>query len=265
MTIPIDEHLASFAFHPHEPWLVTGGKDGVKLIKLDNRVSEPQSLLADSTTKIAFNPNGDWLAAQTTDGNLYAWETLELNQDFDSIEIKVSEVNSFAFDLASSQSSSIIIAAVRERILNYLNLQHSSETRYDLEYLGHDAKITVLTYSHDNVWLATASLDGIIRIWEPPMFFPFDPLLRSLLKSDDSSALLSFQCGINSINYGSSCSGTSNCPFGTCQENLIQIGVESLLQLACGRAGRNLTQAEWTEYFLNEPYRLVCPQWPAGK
>ncbi|MCK9926644.1 winged helix-turn-helix domain-containing protein [Frankia sp. Mgl5] len=34
--------------------------------------------------------------------------------------------------------------------------------------------------------------------------------------------------------------------------------------VACGIAGRNLTRAEWDQYFPNRPYRQTCPQWPAG-
>jgi hypothetical protein len=38
-----------------------------------------------------------------------------------------------------------------------------------------------------------------------------------------------------------------------------------LLAAACQAAGRNLTQAEWTQYLPNDgSYRLVCPQWPSG-
>lgn len=33
---------------------------------------------------------------------------------------------------------------------------------------------------------------------------------------------------------------------------------------ACRIAGRNLTQAEWQQFFPGSPYRLSCPQWPAG-
>ena len=33
---------------------------------------------------------------------------------------------------------------------------------------------------------------------------------------------------------------------------------------ACSIAGRNLTKAEWTQYFPSRPYHATCPQWPAG-
>jgi hypothetical protein len=33
---------------------------------------------------------------------------------------------------------------------------------------------------------------------------------------------------------------------------------------ACRIAGRNLTRAEWDQYFHGRPYRVTCPQWPPG-
>jgi WD40 repeat protein/DNA-binding SARP family transcriptional activator len=33
---------------------------------------------------------------------------------------------------------------------------------------------------------------------------------------------------------------------------------------ACRIAGRNLTKAEWTQFFPNRPYHATCPKWPAG-
>jgi len=39
---------------------------------------------------------------------------------------------------------------------------------------------------------------------------------------------------------------------------------DSWAEHACSIAGRNLTQAEWQQYFPSRPYHVTCPQWPAG-
>ena len=36
------------------------------------------------------------------------------------------------------------------------------------------------------------------------------------------------------------------------------------VQRACKTAGRNLTRAEWKQFFPNRPYQVTCRQWPAG-
>ena len=34
---------------------------------------------------------------------------------------------------------------------------------------------------------------------------------------------------------------------------------------ACRIAGRNLTQAEWQQFFPGSPYRVTCPHWPDSR
>ena len=43
------------------------------------------------------------------------------------------------------------------------------------------------------------------------------------------------------------------------------LDANELVGLACQMAGRNLTQAEWVQYFGEEPYHITCEQWPAGQ
>jgi hypothetical protein len=40
--------------------------------------------------------------------------------------------------------------------------------------------------------------------------------------------------------------------------------LDGWVERACAVAGRNLTEAEWEEYFPSLPYATTCPQWPEG-
>jgi len=40
--------------------------------------------------------------------------------------------------------------------------------------------------------------------------------------------------------------------------------MDSLLEIACQTAGRNLSLSEWSQYFPGEEYRKTCQQWPVG-
>jgi WD40 repeat protein len=40
---------------------------------------------------------------------------------------------------------------------------------------------------------------------------------------------------------------------------------DSFLEKACQVAGRNLTHAEWAQYFPGEPYRITCLAYPEGE
>ena len=48
-------------------------------------------------------------------------------------------------------------------------------------------------------------------------------------------------------------------------DGLRDVRLESWQARACGQAGRNLTQAEWQQYFGGDPYRKTCEQWPEGE
>jgi len=41
--------------------------------------------------------------------------------------------------------------------------------------------------------------------------------------------------------------------------SLWPLKLDELIALACRTAGRNLTMAEWKQYFAGQPYRKVCP------
>ena len=38
--------------------------------------------------------------------------------------------------------------------------------------------------------------------------------------------------------------------------------LEELMKLACRAAGRNLTEAEWQQYFYGQPRQKTCPELP---
>lgn len=45
---------------------------------------------------------------------------------------------------------------------------------------------------------------------------------------------------------------------------VVDTRLPSWTERACAIAGRNLTQAEWAQFFPSRSYHATCPQWPAG-
>jgi WD40 repeat protein len=43
-----------------------------------------------------------------------------------------------------------------------------------------------------------------------------------------------------------------------------KLDLSSWQELACHRVGRNMTMAEWRQFFGEEPYRLTCPEFNAN-
>jgi hypothetical protein len=44
----------------------------------------------------------------------------------------------------------------------------------------------------------------------------------------------------------------------------VDTSTDTWVARACKTAGRNLTRAGWRQFFPTLPYRVTCPQWPAG-
>jgi hypothetical protein len=45
---------------------------------------------------------------------------------------------------------------------------------------------------------------------------------------------------------------------------VVDTRMSTWVERACRIAGRNLTRAEWDEFFPSRPYQVACPQWPSA-
>ena len=122
-----------------------------------------------------------------------------------------------------------------------------------LEWIGSDAQSPgdQLTYAPDGSQFAALQADRI-RVWDG--------------RSGDYEASLALPADLTaapSISYLPDSSGlllTAN-DGRTWTVNTL---TSTWAARACSIAGRNLTQAEWQQFFPGSSYRLTCPQWPAG-
>ena len=116
-----------------------------------------------------------------------------------------------------------------------------------LPLIGIGGPVTSLAFHQDGDVLASGSENKLIALWNmnPPQLIggPFTG-------SDGAVTGLAFSPD-NSILYSGSDAGT-----------ISQWDIEAWKQLACRLAGRNLSRAEWEQFFLNEPYRATCDQFP---
>jgi len=127
---------------------------------------------------------------------------------------------------------------------------------------GHRAGINIVAFNRDGKFMATASKDGDIVLWDMnqrEMYARFaisSEGVNSVAFAPDGGILASGSC--DRINASKLCIGG--------RILVIDIDPQSWLLKACQTAGRNLTRAEWAQYFPpNEKFRITCPQWPAGE
>jgi WD40 repeat protein len=130
---------------------------------------------------------------------------------------------------------------------------------------GHTPPVTGAAFDPAGSFLATTSVFGGTRLWDPATGLGYgDELVgssrpASLLSSIEPPPFLALRNGFS--------------PDG---KQLAVAGVETRAMVwdvdpavwrrrACAIVGRNLTREEWTLYLPpGKPYRATCPEWPTG-
>ncbi len=116
---------------------------------------------------------------------------------------------------------------------------------------GHTTGVTSLAFSPDGLTLASGGQDGMLILWD---VLSRRAIGNPLRLTSGAATSLAFGPGGLTLASGSD----------TRQVMLWDVSPLSWIERACELAGRNLTQAEWQQYFPGETYRLTCPQYPAG-
>lgn len=117
---------------------------------------------------------------------------------------------------------------------------------------GHTDAIWSVAFSRDAKTLASGSQDKTIILWDVS-----NPALPSRI------SVLSNKSEVTSVAFHPSGKQLAS---GSWDGNIILWDMElsSWITKVCQRAGRNLTQVEWAQYFPGAAYRKTCEQWPVG-
>ena len=211
---------------------------------------------------VAFSRDGRLLASSDYgEGRIRVWDvSTALSMPNAITEVAVlSSVERLA--LVTFSPNGDVVAAGGDRGTVYL--WNVSSVRSDggvgsevAELRGHDQLVIGLDFSPDGRTLATGGRDGTIRLWD----------VAAALKSGGSGAevpeFTGHTGGVNGVAFRPD--GQWLASGGV--DNLVQlwpVGAEASRELACRRATRNLTWAEWAEDFGSEqPYRKTCPDLP---
>jgi len=115
---------------------------------------------------------------------------------------------------------------------------------------GHLDDIWNIDFSPNSHWLVTSSQDGTVRLWD--------------LTADDPSVSFIVLAGAGGVGSYVAISDhwfvTSNGLRPTM--HLWNLRLNELIESACRIAGRNLTEAEWSQYLGRQEYRKICPDLP---
>lgn len=252
-------------------------------------MGEPLSKHTREIISLSFSPEDNWLASGSSDDKLIIW-----NVHTSNFERVLSEHSNWVSSLDFSPNGKLIVSGSYDNTILFWETDgFSLANQYAI---GHSAWVTSLQFSPDGKKLASGGWDGVINLWDTatqklignPMkefewteilsiaFSPDGQILASG-KTDKSVTLWDVEVQqmigeplkahthfVNSVVF----SPDGNYLVSAGEDGRIvvwNIGTESIIDKTCLRVGRNFTQAEWQQYFPNEPYRFTCPQFPAGE
>ncbi len=296
---------------------IKDGTEGTEIIKIEGL-----------TYDLTFSPDSKWVAAAASRINqaaLYNFET-------ESTMILDHGAKLYAFDF--SPDSTQIVTAGGDKLLRFWYLESGTELSvietpaslqavayhpdgvqlatsmegkiiiWDIEkkteitHLLHAGELHNIAYSNDGKWLATASSEGAIRLWDVENGYALFPtILRmngqasALVFSPDSSLLAAGSSNyfayiwdialgqeITRLPHSDVVTSVEFSPDGlelaTVARKTLQLWdipalpvtrTDTLVETACAHLVSNLSQTEWQLFYADEEYRVLCPGLEAAK
>lgn len=273
LTVPNDTVVSSLSFSRDGKYLASSislEDQSTILIIWDissgEKIFESEVRNAPASSSFVFNPaKDDMLAFADENNNLILWRLTTKNKIFPPLTGHLDTVH-----IVFSPEGNIVASASYGHILLWdvnTGKQIGSALKSTEVGLG---TIEGMAFSPDGNLLATNGcgteevctepqvllwdvkshqLLGIIQSGKTQPYWVFPPVL-----SFDNSGKMLISGGCKQ--YGSD---------GYCEEGQVffwDVSPQAWMEKSCQRVGRNLTRAEWLQYFPNEEYHATCPQWP---
>lgn len=242
--------IYSLAFSPDGKTLASGYNDKTIILwdlKTGKPIGQPLSGHTDAVISIAFSPDGKTLASGGgfPDNTIRLWDVATGKPVGQPLTGRTKTSN--AMDLVFSLDGKTLISGSTDQSIILWDVETGKPIGEPLT--GATNAVTDLALSPDGNILASGYADQTVRLWD---IATGKPIGQPLLGHNGPLVQVSFSPDGKTLVSGSQ--------YG----NIILFNLETdyWIERSCERAGRNFTQAEWSEYFPNVTYRKTCEQWP---
>jgi hypothetical protein len=204
-----------------------------------------RTVLVQAGRPIAFSPDGVWVVTQGSDDVPRLWKLRSDGSNQLALELRghLKALDAAAFD----RSGRWLVTGSYDRTARLWDMKAPTPTSQILA--THAGSVSTVAFSHDDRWVLTASSgQGDAHLASlPGKADPAKSLNLSMANvdvwgavfTDDGRWLITRSHDTRTV-------------------SLFNLDRRVLVELACRTTGRNLTPAEWEQYFPAQPYRNVC-------
>jgi WD40 repeat protein len=246
--------VTTVAFSPDSKHLASGSADNSIILWDISDPTAPSQIgeLSGHTnvvTTVAFSPDGKHLASGSLDTSIILWNISDPAEPFQTATLLGSS-NSIA-SIAFSPDGKHLASGSYDTSIILWEISDSAAPSQIATLMGHSNIVYSVAFNPDGKGLASGSADNSIILWDIS-----DPTAPSQL------AILSGHSNIV-ITVAFSPDG-KQLASGSSDQSIIlwNVDLQTWIERACQRVGRNFSIAEWEQYFSDVEYRKTCEQWP---
>ncbi|MFL5728866.1 MAG: eIF2A-related protein [Cytophagaceae bacterium] len=238
----------SMVFTPDNSSLVSTATDS--LVFLWKSGSDVPEVITKNTSRIrtlAVSPDGTSIVGGTDKGQVVVWNLLNRSSEALFTTKKSKQVNSVSY----SNDGKLIAVGDDAGVLRIWDIAQRKVVNV---LTGHKARINDVKFSKDDHFLASASFDGSIKVWN----------MQNL--NDQPIVLKDHSSWVWKMAY----SPEGDKLVAGCVDNLIRVwptNSDVMAEQICGKIKRNMSIKEWEQYVapVNDiPYESTCPGLPVG-
>lgn len=283
---PLNGHtdINQITFSPDGKWLTTYGKDYAEVWDISTPRGDVHGPFQAQGISVDFSPDGKTFVVGDSEGTIAIYDLGTMEPLGGTLKGHDGPVTILAY----SRNGRTLISAGRDATLRVWDVV--ARTPLIPPLTGHDGAVWGMTLSRDGSSLASGGLDNTVRLWDVAtgkqiaVLLGHSALPEHLAFSPDGKMLASCSADGTCILWevltrqmlakfhvereADSLSGVAfsgdgkTLATGSSDVILWDVSFDSWKARACGIANRNLTSAEWTKYFVDEPRRKTCPDLP---